>query len=124
MLGAVLRDFYASVGVVDDFLMDAFYFVSEDDGESWTWNIIVNVKALQHGAFFCLFDAVYLVAVGMQMVYSFGGCLEVLPRHGLFGSQCGLVYLCVGRLGGDAAQIDCLNAEGVAGAEHGADVIH
>ena len=73
---------------------------------------------------FALLDAVDGVALGFEVVHCLEGGGEVLPCHGVFGSEGGLVDFGVGWLGGDTAQVDGLDAEGVGGAEHAAHVVH
>ena len=70
-----------------------------------------------------MFDTVYEVAVGLELVDGFFGCGKIFPVYGVFPSECRLVYLGVGRSGGDAAQIDGFHTESVARTEHRTDIV-
>ena len=59
----------------------------------------------------------------MKVCHGVFGTAEVAPVYTLLATQCGLVYLVVGRTGGDAAEVDSLNTEGIATAEDGTHIV-
>ena len=59
----------------------------------------------------------------MQLLHRITGFLEVLPCHGVLGTERCLVYLGRGWGGGNTAKVDALHAIGIGGAEHRPHVV-
>lgn len=143
VLGAVLRDFETAVAMVNNLLMYAFYFISEDYGIllSFLWSEII-----EHGGTVALLYCKYLIALLMERLESFESGREILPIYAIFCSESCLVNLLLcfqcafpcrlkGRRvcdmslidriwrGGDATKIYALHAESIACAEYAAYII-
>ena len=118
VLGAVLRYLEASVTEGEQRLVDTVDFVAEDDGGG-----TLGGELLERQALVDLLDGVNLVAFGFQLGETVGGVLIVLPSDRVFGTQCRLVDVAMGRCGSDAAETDAVDTKSVAGAEDGADVV-
>ena len=71
-----------------------------------------------------MFDGEDGVALLFEGVDGIEGGGEVLPCDGVFCTKGGLVYFGMGRLGGDATEVDGFDTEGIGGAEHTAYVVH
>lgn len=81
-------------------------------------------EGVELGGSFALLDAEDGVALLFQLLHGFEGGGVVCPFDGVFCSEGGFVYFGMGGLGGDAAEVDGVDAEGVGGAEHAAYVVH
>ena len=120
VLGAELGNFKAGIGEIDGLLLYSADFVAEDEGGRTVGG---KVKVREGNAAFGLLDGVEGVAFGAEMVEGVKGVGEMLPRNGFLGTEGGFVDFAVGRGGGNAAEVEGLEAEGVGGAEDGADVV-
>ena len=120
MFRAALRYFKAYVTLVDDGLVHAFYFMSEDER---VFASFLRSEFLKLDAPFDLFEAAKGVAFALQVLYTLFRSLEITPRDRIFRAECCLVDFGRGRTGADAAQSQSFDGKGVARAEDRADVV-
>ena len=121
VLGAELGNFQAAVRSINDFLMDALDFVAENDS---VFLIRSGRERLEHRGTMSLFDGEDFIALRLQGLKSLKSRRVIVPGDAVLSTQGGLVDLSAGRRRGDAAEIDSLNAEGIARAEDTAHVVH
>ena len=121
MLGAVLGDFQGQVAGIDHILTDTIDFVAEDEGV-----LAARLAAEIHAELLrmdSLFHRHQRVALGPEGGDGVHRVVEMLPRDGILGAEGRLADLGGGRDGGNAAQEDPVDAEGIRGPEGGADVV-
>ena len=121
VLGAELGDFQAAIRSINDFLMDALDFVAENDS---VFLIRSGRERLEHRGTMSLFDGEDFIALRLQGLKSLKSRRVIVPGDAVLSTQGGLMDLSAGRRRGDAAEIDSLNAEGIARAEDTAHVVH
>ena len=121
MLGAVLGDFQGQVAGIDHILPDTIDFVAEDEGVLAA-RLAAEVRAelLRMDGLFHRYQHVTFGPQGGDGVHRI---VEMLPRDGILGAEGRLADLGGGRDGGNAAQEDPVDAEGIRGPEGGADVV-
>lgn len=119
VFGAALRNLDAAVAGVDGLLRHAAHLVAQNDGQPLSW---LDGELLQAHTAMHLLDRADAVAGGAQLGDGIQHCGVVRPRHGVLGTQGGLVNLGLGRNGGDAAQADALDQEGIGCAKHATHV--
>ena len=120
MLGAELGDFQAAIGGINDFLMNAFDLVAKDNN---VFLIRSGRERLEHRGTMSLFDGEDFIARRLQGINSLKSRRIIVPGDAVLSTQGGLMDLSAGRRRGDAAEIDSLNAEGIARAEDTAHVV-
>ena len=120
VLGAELRDFKAGIGEVDGLLLYTADFVAEDEGGGLVGG---EMEVGEGDAALGLLDGIEGVALGAEMAEGVEGVGKMLPGNGLLSTEGGFVDFAVGWGGGNAAEVEGLEAEGVGGAEDGADVV-
>ena len=121
MLGAVLGNFQGQVAGIDHILPDAVDFVAEDEGVlAAGLPAEVRAELLRMDG---LLHRHQRVAFGPQGGDGVHRVVVMLPRHGVLGAEGRLADLRGGRDGGNAAQEDPVDAEGVGGPEGGADIV-
>ena len=117
---AVLRDFQAQVRRVDDLLFHAAHLVAEDQRVAL---VRIGTEILQRRRPFRLLHAHDGVTFRPQGRHGFQGRSVMGPVHAELGTQGRLMDFRRRRRGGDAAQAELFDPEGVAGAEGRADVV-
>ena len=120
MLGAVLGDFQGEIAGIDDVLADTGDFVAEDE------SVFTAGGAAESAEFFRvdgLFHGDEGVALGAQKSHGVHRVTKVFPRNGVLGAKGRFVDFGGGRDGGDAAEEDFVDAEGVGRAEGAADIV-
>ena len=120
MFGAELGDFDAGVGGVDGFLLHAFHFVAEDKS---IFFVRADLEVFEGGGVFRLFDGTDAVAFSLELLHDGKRVAPVFPSDGIFCAEGGFVHFAVFGGGGDAAEVDFLDPEGIGGTEYGADVV-
>ena len=119
MFCAVLGDFYAEVAEIHDAVVNALDFVAKDEGNFW---VLGKVHLVNHDALLGLLDGDDGVAVGLEVLDGVNTIGTMPPLHRLLRTEGCLADFGVGRTCRDAAQQYFRNAEGVGGAENGADI--
>ena len=70
-----------------------------------------------------LFNGIDGITVSLECAHGFDRILVILPLHGLFRAECGLMQFRVGRAAAYAAEQDALDTHRVGRAEHSAYVM-
>ena len=112
---AKLRYLYATVGGIDHLLMHALHLVAEHQSVAARG---VELQVMELRGTLDLLHGIDEHALTAQLLHRLKSRGEVTPRHGVLAAERGLVYFGVRRSGGDAAEIDRLHTERVAGTEH------
>lgn len=120
MLGAELRNLHAKITEVDDSLLHSFNFVAEYKGVSAVGS---RGEVVEHDAGLGLLDGNEYIIVLFQLMYGVGSVGKILPFHAVLGAERGLVNLGRGRRGGDSAEQELLDKQGVASAEDRSDIV-
>ena len=120
VLGAVLGDFQRYVADIDDVLADAGDFIAEDEG-------VFARRVAAEGAEFLRMDGLFHgdegVTLRAQKSHGVQRVIEMFPRDGILGAEGRFVDLGGGRDGGDTAEKDFVDAEGIGRAEGAADIV-
>ena len=122
MLGAQLGYLQAAIAHVYYLLLHSLDLVAEDYGVAGM-AVGGEVQPLELGGVLYLLYTIYIISARMKVCHGVFGTAEVAPVYTLLATQCGLVYLVVGRTGGDAAELNSLNTEGIATAEDGTHIV-
>ena len=117
VLGAELGNLQTAVRSINDFLMNTFDLVAKDNS---VFLIRSGREGLEHRGTMSLFDGEDFIALRLQGLNSLKSRRVIMPGDAILSSQ----GVSAGRRRGDAAEIDSLNAEGIARAEDTAHVVH
>lgn len=120
MFGAFLGYFQDVVGALQSFFADAVDFVAGNDGDFLP--CFGGVELQGYGGV-GLFEGADCPAVGAEGVDGLEGGGPVVPFHGVFGAEGCFVDVGMRGQGCDAAEMKGCDAEGVGGAQQGADVV-
>ena len=121
MLGAVLGNLQGQVAGVHDILPDAVDFIAEDEGvlpARLAVEVLAELPGMDR-----LLHRHQRIAFGPQGGDGVHRVVKMLPGDGVLGAQGRFADFGGGRNGGDTAQEDPVDAEGVGGPEGGADVV-
>ena len=121
VLSAKLGNLQASVAPINNLLMNAFDFVSQNNSILSPNNRLEMLK--KRGAMSLLYR-IHLIALALERLNCLQRRWEITPTDAVLGSQGRLVNLCHRRRRGDAAQTDTLDTKGIASTKHAANVVH
>ena len=110
VLGAELGNLQAAVRGIDNFLMNAFNLIAEDNS---IFLVRSGREVLQHRGAVGLLDREDLIALRLQLINSFQSRWIIVPGDAVLSPKGGLVDLCMRRRGGDATETDSLNEKGI-----------